>query len=104
MGHADGNKRDRRFAGTEIYFVKKQENARVKKSKTYGSYHRLWHDETVRKRLTAPLIQLCREPFIVKPKQVIRIRSGYLLYTEQILVGFIAGIADCSRKSELKDC
>ncbi|CCY82534.1 unknown [Prevotella sp. CAG:1185] len=33
MGHADGNKRDRRFAGTEIYFVKKQENARVKKAK-----------------------------------------------------------------------
>lgn len=33
MGHADGNKRDRRFAGTEIYFVKKQESARVKKAK-----------------------------------------------------------------------
>lgn len=33
MGHADGNKRDRCFAGTEIYFVKKQENARVKKAK-----------------------------------------------------------------------
>lgn len=49
-------------------------------------------------------MQLYREPFIVKPKHVIRISSGYLLYTEQILVGFIAGIADCSRKSELKDC
>ena len=33
MGHIDGNKRDRSFAGTEIYFVKKQENARVKKAK-----------------------------------------------------------------------
>lgn len=33
MGHADGNKRDRCFAGTEIYFVKKRESARVKKAK-----------------------------------------------------------------------
>ena len=41
-------------------------------------------------------------PFLVYPKSVIRIRSGFLLYIERIFVRFFAGIAGYVKKKLAK--